>query len=262
VSEVDDVSPDGGELLIDEFGEGGDPRQWSVYLRKTDGSAAVRLGEGQAMALSPDGKWALCMLRTEPPQLVAYPTGPGESKKIPNIKISDYSQAVWLPDGKRIVFSGVETGHGPRCYEQEVDGERLRAITPEGTVLPTSQPRSCLSADGRSLAAMGPDHLFRLYPLDGSGASRPIPGIRPWETPLRWSADGETVYVARVDQVPVRIERLDLSSGRRTLWKEITPPDPAGVTNLYAIQISPEQGWYFYSYWRSLSDLYVVDGLR
>ncbi|MCI4348371.1 MAG: serine/threonine protein kinase, partial [Thermoplasmata archaeon] len=142
VSEVDDVSPDGGELLIDEFGEGGDPRRWSVYLRKTDGSAAVRLGDGQAMALSPDGKSALCMLRTEPPQLIAYPTGPGEPKRIPNVKISDYSMAVWLPDGKRIAFSGVETGHGPRCYVQGVDGEGLRAVSPEGTILPTSQPRS------------------------------------------------------------------------------------------------------------------------
>jgi eukaryotic-like serine/threonine-protein kinase len=258
-SEVDDVSPDGRQLLITEFGEGGDTQRWSVYLRRTDGSPAIRLGDGQAMALSPDGKWALAMLRTEPPQLVMFPTGPGEPIKIPNRGISDYYMADWLADGKRILFTGVQPGHGPRCYLQGVDGENLRAVTPEGTILPLSQP--ALSPDIHSFVAIGPDHVGRLYAVDGGGP-RPIPGMQAWEIPLRWSADGRALYVAGLSQLPLRVDRLDISTGTRTLWKEITPSDPAGVTSLYAIQISPEQGWYFYSYWRVLSDLYVVDGLR
>lgn len=39
-----DLSPDGGRLLIEEGGEGGG-RNYGVYLRPTDGSPAVRLGE-------------------------------------------------------------------------------------------------------------------------------------------------------------------------------------------------------------------------
>ena len=259
VSEVDDVSPDGKQLLITEFGEGGDPRRWSVYLRKTDGSPAVRLGDGQAMTLSPDGKWAVTMARTTPPQLVLLPTGPGEPVKIPSGGIGDYFWAVWLPDGKSILFTGVEPGRGPRCYIQGIDGRGLRPVTPESTILPLCEP--ALSPDGRSFVAIGPDHIARVYPL-GSGVPHAIPGIQAFETPIGWSADGTALYVARLQQLPVHVDRIDLSSGTRIFWKEIMPSDPAGVTTLYAVHVCPERGWYFYSYWRALSDLYVVDGLH
>jgi hypothetical protein len=188
-----------------------------------------------------------------------FPTGPGEPIKIPNRGVSDYLMAVWLADGKRILFTGVEPGHLPRCYLQGIDGEGLRAVTPEGTILPLTQP--ALSPDRHSFVAIGPDHVGRLYTVDGGGP-RPIPGMQAWEIPLRWSANGGALYVAGLPQLPLRVDRLDMSTGSRTLWKEITPSDPAGVKSLYAIQISPEQGWYFYSYSRVLSDLYVVDGLH
>src|SRR5262249_55577893 len=55
---VRDFSLDGKTVLFDESAEGGGPN-YSVYLRKTDGSPAVRLGDGAAMAISPDGKWVI-----------------------------------------------------------------------------------------------------------------------------------------------------------------------------------------------------------
>ena len=55
---VTDISPDGSAILITESGEGGGPG-YSAYLRKTDGSPAVRLGEGSSQGFSPDGQWAL-----------------------------------------------------------------------------------------------------------------------------------------------------------------------------------------------------------
>jgi hypothetical protein len=77
-SEVDDVSYDGKRLLITEFGEGGGVGRGSVYVRGVDGSAAVRLGEGQGFAFSPDGTRALSLRHTSPPELVLWPTGAGE----------------------------------------------------------------------------------------------------------------------------------------------------------------------------------------
>ena len=47
-------------LLFDESGEGGGPG-YSVYIRKTDGSPATRLGDGVGWAFSPDGRWALAV---------------------------------------------------------------------------------------------------------------------------------------------------------------------------------------------------------
>jgi len=52
-----DLTADGTTLLFDETGEGGGA-SYAVYVRKTDDSPAVRLGDGHALALSPDGKWA------------------------------------------------------------------------------------------------------------------------------------------------------------------------------------------------------------
>ena len=55
---------------------------YSVYVRKTDGSPAVRLGEGAAQDLSPDGKWALAILHSaSDPQLVALPDAARERRR-------------------------------------------------------------------------------------------------------------------------------------------------------------------------------------
>ena len=48
---IRDVTPDGQMILFDETGEGGGPG-YSVYVRKADGSPAVRLGRGVGATLS------------------------------------------------------------------------------------------------------------------------------------------------------------------------------------------------------------------
>src|SRR4029453_2168683 len=53
---VGDITPHGTLVCLTESGEGGGPA-YSAYIRKTDGTAAVRLSEGTAVALSPDGAW-------------------------------------------------------------------------------------------------------------------------------------------------------------------------------------------------------------
>ncbi|HEX6906463.1 MAG TPA: hypothetical protein VF154_07655 [Terriglobales bacterium] len=50
------------------------------YVRKTDGSPAVLLGEGAAVALSPDGKWVVAQSPGSPAQLRLLPTGVGEAR--------------------------------------------------------------------------------------------------------------------------------------------------------------------------------------
>ena len=109
-----DLSPDGRTVLFVENGEGGGPK-YAVYLRKTDASPAIRLSEGIGMALSPDGKWALARPNVTPSPLVLLPTGVGEAKPLTHDSIN-HLWARWLPDGKQLVFSGNEAGHGFRLY--------------------------------------------------------------------------------------------------------------------------------------------------
>ena len=98
-SAVADISADGSTVLFSETSEGGGPGG-SVYLRKTEGSPAVRLGEGMAAALSPEGRWAATIPRNAPTQLVLLPTGVGEARSLGTRGLT-YVGAAWFPDGKR-----------------------------------------------------------------------------------------------------------------------------------------------------------------
>ena len=58
------------------------------------------------------------------------------------------------------------------------------------------------------------------------------------------------------------IERLDLSSGQRQLWKRLAPPDPIGVYGVPRALLSADGRHYLYAYVRLLDALYLVDGLK
>ncbi len=257
-----DLSADGKTLLFEEQSEAAGPN-YVVCLRKTDGSPAVRLGEGGAQALSPDGKWALSRLPSPDAPLVLLPTGSGERKllKSEGVRIG-YGAALWFPDGKRILVAGSEPGHGVRLYVQDLEGGKPRPITPEGVIANRIIGRFVsLSPDGKFVAAIGPDPKGALYPVDGGGP-RPIPGLEAGEFPLRWSADGRWLYVRKPDELPARVFLIEVDTGRRMLWKELMPGDSAGVGRIYTILLTPDGKSYAYDYERSLSDLYLAEGLK
>ncbi len=252
------LSDDGGTLVFTEEAEGGGAG-YSIYLRKTDGSPAVRLGEGEGLALSPDGKWVLAaIVRLSPPPLILLPTGAGEPKPLPKDFINhDSVPAAFLPDGRRIVFVGSEPGHGRRSWVQDLDGGKARPITPEGVIGTVCSP------DGRFVAARGADQRLALYPVEG-GPARPIEGLEPNDQLLRWSADQNFLYASSGIRrtLTARVYRLDISTGRRERWKEFTLPDPTGVVGISCSAITPDGNAFVFTYSQQLSDLYVVDGLK
>ncbi|MBV9341398.1 MAG: protein kinase [Acidobacteria bacterium] len=252
------LSSDGRTLLFREEGEAGGP-SYAVYVRSTDGTAAVRLGEGAAMALSPDGRWALCTRPDDPSQLFLLPTRAGEAKSVGHGQISEIvsTHAEWFPDGKRVLFTGTEAGHGARLFVEDVQGGVPKPVTPEGI----STIGFALSPDGLVVAAVGPDLTGYLFPV-GGGEGHPIPGLAQEEVPIRWDATGHSLYVYRPSELPARVYRLDVSSGKRTLWKELMPRDPAGVEYVGPVLPTPDGRAYVYGYRRLLSDLYLVDGLK
>jgi Tol biopolymer transport system component len=254
VNGLSDLSSDGRTLITTESGESG----FHVFLRKTDGSPAVQLGDGGGFALSPDGRW-LIVQRLDPPRLLIMPTGPGEGRTIAQQRFTGYVWANWFPDGRRILFVGSEPGHGLRPYVQEIDGGPPHAIAPEGVTMQTGS--NAISPDGPWAAAIGPGRLVALYPTSG-GEPRPLPALSPGDVPSRWSADGRSLYVYRHNAIPAPVYRLDLSSGKKELWKEVGPSDPAGVTGVGHLQMTPDGSAYVYNYPRTLSDLYLVEGVK
>jgi hypothetical protein len=245
-SGVGDISRDGQVLL---FGD-----RDGVYLRRMDGSPAVRLGEGFADALSPDGEWALTT-SIDTRALVLLPTGPGVPRTLRPYTIESYAGAHWLPDGKRILFSGSEPGRGLRVYVQDLAAGPPRPVTPEGVWAQS------LSPDGTLFAVTGPDKGILLHPLDG-GPGRPVPGSEPGDIPTGWTEDARTLWVFRRSQVPAPIFRLDIATGRRDLWKRLVPADSAGVVSISGLRITADGTSYAYTFRRVRSALYLAEGLR
>jgi serine/threonine protein kinase len=122
------LTQDGRVLLFGDESAAAGPN-YEVCLRKTDGSPVIRLGEGRPFGFSPDEKWALAVIYA-PPQLVIYPTGPGETRRPPRGDLETYHSASWFPDGKSILVVGNEAGKASRCYAQDVSGGPPRAVTP------------------------------------------------------------------------------------------------------------------------------------
>jgi Tol biopolymer transport system component/tRNA A-37 threonylcarbamoyl transferase component Bud32 len=251
------LSADGKTLLFREEGEAGGST-YAAYIRKTDGSPAIRLGDGASLALSPDGKWALCTRADRPTELFLLPTGPGEAKLVAHGTFSyNLSAAVWFPDGTKFVSSGAEPGKGARLYIQDVQGGDPRPVSPEGVNVLSF----ALSRDGQTLAAAAADGKSYLYPI-GGGSPHLIPGMEPGEVPIVWGADVNTLFVYRPGELPAMVYRVDVHAGQRKLWRELMPPDPAGVEYVGPILPTPDGKAYVYGYRRLLSDLYLVEGLK
>jgi len=250
-----DLSLDGKKLLFTESGEAGG-ENYSTYIRGTDGSPAVRLGDGLSFALSPDQKWVLTGLPKPPVQFNLAPTGAGESKELTHDQINRL-WARWFPDCKRILFSADEAGKGVRLYVQDVSGAPPKAITNEGV----NGSLLAISPDGKQVAIVGGDQKPALLTVE-SGETRPIPGLEAGEAPIAWSSDGRSLFVYKLGEVPATVNRLDLATGHKQVWKQLVPPDVSGVTDISSVLITSDGNNYVYEYGRTLSDLYLVNDLR
>jgi Tol biopolymer transport system component len=248
------LSADSRSLLFTEqnpaFGN-----NYAVGLRKTDGSPVVRLGEGLARDLSPDGRWALTIVPTSPDRLMLYPTGPGEPRRLESGDIQEYNSARWFRDGKRVLVCGTDAGHASRCYVQDVAGGKPRPATAEGT------RDGFVSPDGALLLVQGSRGEYQLYPSAG-GDPRPVPALAPDDIVARWTADGRGFLVTRRSGVPARLERVNLATGRRDLVRRIAPPDLAGVLEILAITVADDESAYAYTFFQRRADLFLVEGAR
>ncbi|MFY9844725.1 MAG: protein kinase [Terriglobales bacterium] len=257
-SELRGISHDGRKIIFDEEGDGGGAN-YTVFLRDTNGSPPSRIGEGVAMAISPDGKWAI----TKPAkggQLVLVPAGAGEARQLTHDAVS-YSFVSFLPDGKGLLASGIEVGHGARDYLIDLASGDSKPITPEGVT------GVRLSPDGKTTAVHGPDGKRGIWTLEG-GSFRAIPGLESGYNILGWTADGESLYVVPIRRggtiaaKTAKVSRVNIQTGKMEPWKTFGEETGAGVSSVSPPHLSSDGNAYAYLYIRVLSEAYVITGLK
>jgi dipeptidyl aminopeptidase/acylaminoacyl peptidase len=227
---------------------------YSACIRSTEGSDVVRLGEGFGQDISPDGKWVLSNVPVSPMLLVLYPMGAGEPRRLDTGTVMSHELAQFFPDGRHILVTGSEPGRATRCWVQDIERGRPAPETPEGTT-------DCYpSTDGKRILARKPEGLW-IYPV-GGGSPVPVAGTQSTDRVIRWGRDGKSALVITVGEVPARIERLDLSSGKREPFRTVGPPDLTGVTGILPVVVSPDETAHAYTTRRMISNLFQVDGAR
>lgn len=250
VSRERDLTPDGRWLLFDEQGDGGGPN-YSIYVRKTDGSPAVRLGDNDAFSISADGKWVLATTNAEGGSLVLLPTGAGEPRPIKTGNLQD-PIARFLPDGKRILILSADG----RAYVQSLESDSPRPVTPPGVW----EFFGVFTADGKYLLGRDERQNVALYPIEG-GQPIPLPKWTPGDLPRQHTTDNHSFFVRNGD-LPVNIYRFDFTTGSRQFVRQLRPSDPTGMERLSTVLMTPDGKYYVYGGNRELSNLFVVTDLK
>jgi eukaryotic-like serine/threonine-protein kinase len=251
-----DLSADGSQLLLSGQGEGVAPGYRAYVLPTAAGAAPKLLGSGQPTGFAPDMQSIIVLFPwgidpTQIPQLRSLPVGPGEPKALTHDSTS-HIWATWFPDGKRFLFLGAEPHHAARSWTQEAGAPNATPLTPEGVV------GLKISPDGKTVAAIGADKKLWLYPAIG-GSPKLLGSVNADEEVDRWSADGRYLFLTAYG-LPAEVDRVDVSTGARSLVHRISPPDPAGVLAVGPVLVSADAQIYVYAYPRYLSTLYLAHG--
>jgi len=251
------LSDDGRTILINELGDSAGS-DGAHYLRRTDGSPAVRLGDGAALVLSPDGKWVLTRASGTPRDFVLQPTGTGTAVNLTEPSLEAISDVAFFPDSAHLLLLAGEPGQKRRLYVQDLPSGKPRPITDRGYGFGPG----AVSPDGRWAVAYGEwsDDTF-IVPT-GGGNARTIPNSKALDV-IRWAPDGKSVYGSVAGGIPAEIVRVEIATGRREAIRSLAPPERAGLIEIFPIFLTPDSKSYAYGFGRAgTSDLYVIDGLR
>jgi serine/threonine protein kinase len=252
-SSIGDISEDGSEIVFVELSSG-DGRNSAMYLRRTDGSPAVRLGFGNHPSLSHDGKWVACVRRDrDNSRLLLLPTGAGEEKLLSTGAIQPES-VEWFADGKCVLLTGNEPNQPPRTYVLDLVKQNIKAVTPQGVrasgIFPNGQFAAVIAAGKLSLHSLAGDRDI------------PVGAVDPNVSVIRSSSDGRYLFLQRGEDRRRRsLLRVDVRTGHQEVWRELKLLDPAAQFRGSA-RLSGDGKSYAFSFQRDLSTLYIVKGVK
>jgi len=249
------ISSDGTSIAFSESGHGA-PNDYMVFFRHLDGSAAIEIGEGNVIGMTPDAKYVVALVPSQPTKLRILPTGAGEAQTFDVAPVQiDRSFISWMPGAQEFVFLGHVGIEPPRAYRTSLAGGSTRPLTNQkgAHFWNRISPDGKLVLEGRRV---GTDAVENVIADLATGKTRPAP-LREGESPIDWDQDGRHIFAVRAADYEVTVFREDTITGQREVWKQIRPADPAGILSMSHFYITPHGNAYAYSAGRVLSSLYV-----
>ena len=262
---LEGISDDGSLIAASVTGEAGGSKG-SIYTRRVDGSAPIRVGDGHAFVLSPDGKWISGFTTTDGSnrQFRLLPTGAGEERPVNLPALAIAAPLGWAGEEKYVVV-GVEKGKDYakswRCFLWDARANTVRPVCPEGVpddLMPVSPDHKWVLSQTPGGAQVA------MYPVDG-GEPKIAAGFDPKKDyTTGWRSDSQSIYVTSMSNSAPKpeflVDSLNVFTGKRTRFMEVHPSRP--VDEVEFLRITPDGRAYAYNYNVRLSDLYVASGLK
>jgi hypothetical protein len=255
------ISDDGATIVFTEQSHSVGP-DYATCVRGTGGSPVIRLGDGLALGISGDGRWALAHRPHQDAPIDLLPTGLGERRSLSTEGHGILgSRARFTPNGARVVVPAHDRDGAEGVLVLSVAGDQARFLQlPEQFV--GTRPSFALAPDGREALVGKLDTGETMFvPLDGA-PMRPGPKFQPYDLLVEYAPDGESVCVqGGPRRIPLILYNVDLRTGARTLWKEHMPSNRAGLVAIRTVFFSRDRSLMVLGCARNVGDLYVARGL-
>ncbi|MGB9492163.1 MAG: protein kinase [Terriglobales bacterium] len=249
------LTPDGSTLLFTDSSERAG-NTYEVYIRKTDGSAPVRIAEGgYGSDITNDGKWALVSMPDDPSDRIrVVPVGPGEAKTLHWDGFHPI-WATWLPDGNHILLIGNHSNESARPYISDRDGSAPKQLSTY------PMPFTTVAPDGDSLVVF--ENKAMAIQSIKSGTTKPLPGVQPDDLVIGWSADSKHLFVQKVTPKGAEINKVDVESSQSERWQALAPKDNVGLQPMnFPAGITPDGHWMVFVHRNYLGQLYRSDTMK
>jgi hypothetical protein len=252
------LSVDGEQLVFAEVAEAENPL-YATYLRGFDGAPAVRLGEGIALGMSGDGEWVLAATHRPRPALALYPTGFGEAREL---ALPDIERTLWAgfhPDGVHAFVVGGSAERPAALYLATLADGSAELLWDE----PTEFNRFAglpIAPDGERVVLQRAGGEFVQFAWRAR-AAEPLHGLTAGDQLLGFDSTGRSLYVTGSDPLDRTIHRLDIATGDRAPWRTPRLTDAKGVVFVARPVVAASGSRYAYSFLRTISNLYLVEGL-
>jgi hypothetical protein len=244
-------------VAISTWGSAGGPRG-AIHVWRPGATQAVRVAEGLAKAIAPDGLTVLVETNAAVAgrrQLSLVPTGPGQSRVLDVGPIERINEAAFHPDG-RLILDITRPGTAPAVVGLSVTGGEPPTVIPDGLRLAGSRS---VSPDGTHLVARDAEGRLLSCALSNS-TCQAVPGTGANDLFAGWRGDNQSLYVYQRFRVPVDIALVAVGTGRRTPFRTLRPRQPI-LTHPVHLFVLPD-GTAAYDYYRSRSQLFIIRGLQ